>query len=147
MGATSIFAQDSGGGSPASLLIFLLIPVVMYFLMIRPQRKRVKAQAALQSSIGIGDEVVTNSGIYGFITGVEGDRFWLEIDDDVQIRIARAAIQGKVHPGSDSSSEPSDGDADKDADKDADRNADKTARSTKGAKRVQPETTDDSDQS
>ena len=53
-------------------------------------------QQALQRSIGVGDEVITTSGIYGFITGEEGDKFWLEIDDDVQIRIARAAIQSKV---------------------------------------------------
>ena len=88
--------DSSGGGSPATLLIFLLIPVAMYFLMIRPQRKRMKETAALQSSIGVGDEVVTNSGIYGFVTGIDGDKFWMEIDDDVQIRIARAAIQGRV---------------------------------------------------
>lgn len=98
----SLFAQENtSSGSPATLLIFLLIPVAMYFLMIRPQRKRMKEQAAMQASIGVGDEVVTNSGIYGFVTGVEGDRFWLEIDDDVQIRIARAAVQGKVSTTSD----------------------------------------------
>ena len=79
------------------LLFFLIIPVAMYFLMIRPQRKRLRQQAELQASIGIGDEVVTNSGIYGFVTGVEDDKFWLEIDENVQIRIARAAVQGKVH--------------------------------------------------
>lgn len=109
MYALSLFAQDSGsgGGSAASLLIFLLIPVAMYFLMIRPQRKRMKEQAAMQSAIGIGDEVVTNSGIFGFITGVDGDKFWLEIDDDVQIRIARAAIQSRVSSdGSDESEKP-----------------------------------------
>lgn len=88
--------DSSSGGSPATLLIFLLIPVAMYFLMIRPQRKRMKETAALQSSIDVGDEVVTNSGIFGFVTGVDGDKFWLEIDDDVQIRIARAAIQNKI---------------------------------------------------
>jgi preprotein translocase subunit YajC len=45
----------------------------------------------------VGDEVITTSGVYGTITGEDGPgRFWLEIDDDVQIRIARAAIQGKV---------------------------------------------------
>jgi preprotein translocase subunit YajC len=101
--------DSSSGGSPATLLIFLLIPVAMYFLMIRPQRKRMKETAALQSSIGVGDEVVTNSGIYGFVTGVDGDKFWLEIDDDVQIRIARAAIQGRVN--SDAADEPSADDA------------------------------------
>ncbi len=50
----------------------------------------------MQSSIGQGDEVITSSGIYGFISAVEDDYFWLEIDDDVQIRIARAAVQAKV---------------------------------------------------
>jgi preprotein translocase subunit YajC len=95
---SSILAQDSGsGGSSLGLLFFLIIPVAMYFLMIRPQRKRMREQAELQASIGVGDEVVTNSGIYGFITGEEDDdKFWLEIDENVQIRIARAAIQGRV---------------------------------------------------
>jgi preprotein translocase subunit YajC len=95
---SSILAQDSGsGGSSLGLLFFLIIPVAMYFLMIRPQRKRMRQQAELQASIGVGDEVVTNSGIYGFITGEEDDdKFWLEIDENVQIRIARAAIQGRV---------------------------------------------------
>ena len=103
MHALSLLAQDSNnsGGSPATLLIFLLIPVAMYFLMIRPQRKRMKETAAMQSSIGIGDEVVTNSGIFGFITGVDGDKFWLEIDDDVQIRIAKAAIASRINDGAD----------------------------------------------
>ena len=79
-----------------AIVVLLAIPVAMYFLMIRPQKKRLRDQAALQASMGIGDEVVTNSGIYGFITGEEDDKFWLEIDENVQIRIAKVAIQGKV---------------------------------------------------
>ncbi len=71
----------------------------MYFFMIRPQRRRVREQQDLQRSIQVGDEVITTSGIFGTITGEDGDtRFWLEVDDDVQIRIARAAIQGKASP-------------------------------------------------
>ena len=106
MHALSILAQadEGGGGGITSLLVLLLIPFAMYFFLIRPQRKRMKEQASMQSSLGIGDEVVTSSGIYGFITGEEGDLFWLEIDDDVQIRIARAAIQGKVTPSADDDS-------------------------------------------
>ena len=78
-------------------VILLAIPAVMYFVLIRPQKKRQREQAAIMSAIDIGDEVVTTSGIYGFITGKEDDdKFWLEIDDNVQIRIAKAAIQGKV---------------------------------------------------
>jgi preprotein translocase YajC subunit len=91
-------------GSPIiSLGILLLIPAAMYFLMIRPQRRRMKEQQSLQRSIEVGDEVVTTSGVYGFITGEDGDKFWLEIDDDVQIRIARAS---GCRPGSRPTSPP-----------------------------------------
>jgi preprotein translocase subunit YajC len=97
--ATLLANGDGGGGGGAFLSfgILLLIPFAMYFFMIRPQRRRMREQQELQRSIQVGDEVVTTSGILGRISGEDGDsRFWLEIDDDVQIRIARAAIQGRV---------------------------------------------------
>lgn len=95
-----VLAQDEPAGSPIiSLGILLLIPLAMYFLMIRPQRRRMREQQMLQRSIEVGDEVVTTSGMYGFVTGIDGDKFWLEIDDDVQIRIARAAVQARVSGG------------------------------------------------
>jgi preprotein translocase subunit YajC len=79
------------------LLILLAIPFAMYFFLIRPQRRRTREQQELQRSIEVGDEIVTTSGIFGKITGEDGPtRFWVEVDDDVQIRVARAAIQGKV---------------------------------------------------
>ncbi len=93
-------SDDSSGSPLPSLILLALIPLALYFFMIRPQRRRVRDQQALQRSIGVGDEVITTSGIYGFITGEEGDKFWLEIDDDVQIRIARAAVQSKVDTSS-----------------------------------------------
>jgi preprotein translocase subunit YajC len=89
-------SDDSSGSPLPSLILLALIPLALYFFMIRPQRRRVRDQQTLQRSIGVGDEVVTTSGIFGFITGEEDDKFWLEIDDDVQIRIARAAVQSKV---------------------------------------------------
>jgi preprotein translocase subunit YajC len=92
-------SSNSSGSSLFSLVILLLIPVAMYFLLIRPQRRRMREAQQLQSSLEVGDEVITNSGMYGFITGIDGDVFWLEVDDDVQIRVARAAIQGRA-PGS-----------------------------------------------
>ncbi len=122
MHALSILAQESdggGGGGITSLLVLLLIPFAMYFFLIRPQRKRMKEQSSMQSSLGVGDEVITSSGLYGFITGEDDDLFWLEIDDDVQIRIAKAAIQGKVKPtgtDEDDSTKASAGSADDDAD-------------------------------
>ncbi len=96
--ATTIFSSAGSGGS--SILSFLFLPMIlvaMYFLMIRPQRKRMRAQQDLQQSVEVGEDVVTTSGVFGTITGEDGpNRFWLEIDDDVQIRIARAAIQNVV---------------------------------------------------
>lgn len=96
--ATTLFASaDSGGSSILSFLFLPLILAAMYFLMIRPQRKRMRDQQNLQQSVEVGQDVVTTSGVFGTITGEDGpSRFWLEIDDDVQIRIARAAIQNVV---------------------------------------------------
>ena len=109
---TALIAQESssgGGGAIIQLGILLLIPFAMYFFMIRPQRRRMREQQELQRSIQVGDEVITTSGVYGIITGEDGDsRFWLEIDDDVQIRIARAAISGKASPDEDSDADDSD---------------------------------------
>jgi len=106
-----IASGSDSSGSPFSFIILLLLPLLMYFLLIRPQRKRMKEQTALQSSIGQGDEVITTSGIYGFISAVEDDYFWLEIDDDVQIRIAKAAVQGKVTVKEQVDDEPAPSDA------------------------------------
>jgi preprotein translocase subunit YajC len=96
MHVLSIVAASSGGGSIVSLLFLPLIFVAMYFLMIRPQRRRQRDAAQLQRSIDVGDEIMTTSGVYGFVTGFDGDIAWLEIDDNVQIRVARAAIQRRV---------------------------------------------------
>jgi preprotein translocase subunit YajC len=122
---TFILASGDGGGGGAAILqlgILLLIPFGMYFFMIRPQRRRMREQQELQRSIQVGDEVITTSGVYGIITGEDGDsRFWLEIDDDVQIRIARAAISGKASTDDDAgdstaSNETASANADTDAD-------------------------------
>jgi preprotein translocase subunit YajC len=120
---STLLAQESSGGGGGAIIqlgILLLIPFAMYFFLIRPQRKRAREQQDLQRSIQVGDEVVTTSGVFGTITGEDGDsRFWLEIDDDVQIRIARAAIAGKANPDeesavADDARESADADADND---------------------------------
>jgi preprotein translocase subunit YajC len=104
---SSVLAASNSNPLP-SLIIFMLIPVAMYFLLIRPQRRRQREAVALQSAIEIGDEVMTTSGLYGFVTGFEGDLAWLEIDDNVQIRIARQAIQRKVDTSKGESAVPTD---------------------------------------
>jgi preprotein translocase subunit YajC len=89
-------AESSGGSNPLSLILIPALLVGFYFLMIRPQKKRLQAQQALTKSIGEGDEIVTTSGVYGFVTAVEGDIVWLEIAEGIDIRISRAAISKRV---------------------------------------------------
>ena len=101
--------SSAGGAAFISFGILLLIPLAMYFLMIRPQRRQMRDQQSMQSTLEVGDEVLTASGIYGFITGFEDDRVWIEIDDDVQIRVNRAFVQGKVDTGGTADAPPATG--------------------------------------
>jgi preprotein translocase subunit YajC len=97
--AVAVLAADSKSGGSAAiaqLAIFGLIGLAMYFLLIRPQRRRQREQVSLQKNIEVGDEVMTTAGLYGFVTGFDGDIAWIEIDDNVQIRVARQAIHRKV---------------------------------------------------
>ncbi len=84
-------------GSPLGGLAVLLIPLalmfgIMYFLVILPQSRQRKKVQEMLSAIKNGDKVVTTSGIYGTINGMDGDTIILKIADNVKIRIARAAI-------------------------------------------------------
>ncbi len=110
MHVLSIFAATTKSSSnPLGLFVpMVLIGAAMYFLMIRPQRRKMRAQAALQSQIEVGDEVMTTSGMYGFVTLIEGDIAWLEIDDNVQIRIARQALQRRVDTAEGDTAVPTD---------------------------------------
>lgn len=104
VGATN----NNSGGSALSLLFLPLMLVGAYFLLIRPQRRRQREQVSLQSALAEGDEVITTAGIYGFITGFDGDIIWIEVDDNIQIRVARSAVQRKVDTsGMGSSTTPS----------------------------------------
>lgn len=98
----SFVLANAGSEQQASiwptLILMGLIFGAMYFLMIRPQRRRMRESQELQRSMHEGDEVVTNAGLYGFITALDGDVVWLEIAENVEIRIARGAIARVVQP-------------------------------------------------
>ena len=89
-------ASNNSGGGLLGLLPLVLIFGVMYFLLLRPQRKRQKEAVRLQSSLNEGDEVVLNSGIYGFISAVEDNFVWLDIADKVEIRVTKGAIASRI---------------------------------------------------
>jgi preprotein translocase subunit YajC len=92
----SLFLQAGGSeGSPnmlMQLLPFLLIIVVFYFFMIRPQVKRQKELRKYRESLKKGDKVVTTGGIYGKVTEVKDSHVVIEIADNVNIKVDKAGI-------------------------------------------------------
>ncbi len=94
-------AADEKATNPIlSFLPLVLIFAAMYFLLLRPQRKRQKETANLQSSIAEGDEVVLNSGIYGWVSAVDDDWLWIEIAEKVEVRVAKGSVSRKVSASS-----------------------------------------------
>jgi preprotein translocase subunit YajC len=89
-------AEKQASNPILGFLPLVLIFAAMYFLLLRPQRKRQKETANLQSSIAEGDEVVLNSGIYGFVSAVEDELLWLDIAEKVEIRVAKGSVARKV---------------------------------------------------
>jgi len=87
--------QATGGaagilGNPLTMMIIVM--GIFYVMLILPQhRQRKKVQAMLQA-LKSGDKVITSSGIYGTVNGIDGDTIILKIADQVKIRIARSAI-------------------------------------------------------
>jgi preprotein translocase subunit YajC len=100
----SLFGGGAGGdgGMLMSLLPFVLIFVIMYFLILRPQQKRVKQHQEMVKNVRRGDTVVTNGGLVGKVTTViDDDQIEIEIADDVRIRQMRqmvADVRAKGEP-------------------------------------------------
>ncbi len=90
--------QNSGGSFAVTLLFMAAIGGAMYFLMIRPQRRRLKEAQSLQREISEGDEVITNSGMYGFVNALDGDTVWLEIAEGTEIRVSRNSLLRRINP-------------------------------------------------
>jgi preprotein translocase subunit YajC len=108
---TPAYAQVAGGAGDgfATLLPLVLIFVVFYFLLIRPQQKRAKNHRAMLGAIRRGDKVVTGGGIMGTVTKVVNeDEVAVEIAEGIKIRVQRgliASVQPKSSPdGKDASS-------------------------------------------
>ena len=79
------------------LLVLILLFVVMYAVMIRPQQKRAREHQQLISAVQVGDEVMTTAGIFGTVTAIEGDVISVEISPGVNMRVARAGIGRRLN--------------------------------------------------
>jgi preprotein translocase subunit YajC len=88
-------------------LVFLaLLVAFFYFLIVRPQRNRLRSQQQLQASLELGDEIMTFAGFFGTIRRFDGDVVTVELSPGVEARLTRRAISGKVTPTDEKPDEP-----------------------------------------
>ncbi len=95
-------AAPSGGGGTVGLVMgiapWLLIFVIFYLLMIRPQQRRVKEHQAALAAVKKGDEVITGGGIRGRVTKVADEEVEVEIAQGVKVRIVKSTISNVLTP-------------------------------------------------
>jgi len=111
MFATPAFAQAAGGaaaspmGGIIGIIPFILMFVIFYFLLIRPQQKRAKQHQEMVSNLRRGDQVITAGGIKGKVTRIgDEDEAEIQIADDVRIKIVKstvATVVSKTEPAKD----------------------------------------------
>ncbi|HLS98455.1 MAG: preprotein translocase subunit YajC [Porticoccaceae bacterium] len=82
-----------------TLLMFAGLFLFMYFLIIRPQRKRQKEHQQLVANLAKGDEVVMTSGILGKILKIEGDYVEVEVHDNVNLKFQKVAVHAVLPKG------------------------------------------------
>jgi preprotein translocase subunit YajC len=94
----TLFLQAGGGifDTLSGSLPILMIPIVMYFFMIRPQQNKQKEQDEFAKGLAVGQEVCTASGIIGKIKKMDGKILTLEVDDRTNIRMTITAISKEM---------------------------------------------------
>jgi preprotein translocase subunit YajC len=99
-----ILAQAADGGGSIKMLGFIVLMfAVFYFVMIRPQSKQVKEHRTLLSGLKKGDDVITQSGLYGKIYSITDKTVILEIANNVRVRVLKSSIQGLTNLSDESS--------------------------------------------
>jgi preprotein translocase subunit YajC len=95
MGAGGAASSGSAGGL-ASFIPLVLMFVIFYFLLIRPQQKKTKEHRDMVAGIKKGDRIITSGGIHGQITAVDDTTLTVEISDKVRVKLNRANVAGLV---------------------------------------------------
>ena len=97
--SVAYIAQTDGGGGLSVLWPLLLLGALMYFLIIRPQRKRTRKQQALSAALEVGDQVRTIGGLMGVVVGLGDDWVTLGIEEG-RIRVLRSAVAARMNADS-----------------------------------------------
>ena len=74
----------------------IVIFLVMYFFLLRPQQKRLRAQQDLIKSVDVGDDIVTTGGMHGMVTEVLEDALFVEVADGLELKFAREAVSSRI---------------------------------------------------
>lgn len=90
-----ILAQAAGGNPMGTLIFVAVLAAIMYFIMIRPQQKQLKAHRELIAGLKKGDEVITQGGMLGKIHLVSERTVTLEVSSGVRIRVLKTSIAAK----------------------------------------------------
>jgi preprotein translocase subunit YajC len=85
-------AAGQGAGGFSGLIPIILMFVIFYFLLIRPQQKRNKEHKQMIETLKKGDRIITNGGIYGRITGLDDTTLTVEIADKVRVKVVRGNV-------------------------------------------------------
>ena len=89
-------AAPQGGGGILGNPIFMILAMfaIMYFLVLRPQSKKAKEHQKMLAELKKGDEVITQGGIIGKISGIKDNELTLQVQEGVRLRFARSAVTG-----------------------------------------------------
>lgn len=90
----ALVAQAGGTGFLGLLVPMVAMIAIFYFLVIGPQRRQQKKLEEMRNAMKAGDKVITTSGIFGTVVGIESDSVQLRIADQVRIKVLRSAIAG-----------------------------------------------------
>ncbi len=100
------FAEEAGGGLAIpgiggllNIAPLIMLFVIFYFLLIRPQQKRAKEHKEMLRSVQKGDNIITSGGLHGRVTSVAEDSVTVEIAENVRVKVSKEAISGRKPQG------------------------------------------------
>jgi len=105
-----------GGGFGQMIVVFGMIFAIMYFLMIRPQQKKQAEHRRMLDGLAPGDQVLTSGGLFGVVSKIREDKVWLDIAENVRVRVQRSNISSVVGRGGGPKSKEDGGKDDEDDD-------------------------------
>ena len=93
-------APDGGAGGFSAFVPLILMFVIFYFLLIRPQQKKTKEHKQMIDNLKTGDRIITSGGLHGRVTGVSESTLTVEIAEKVRVKVNRGSVSAIMQAGS-----------------------------------------------